>query len=344
MASDPHRIHSACQSSTVRRPEEPDSTVPASSRALIAAGQAEPDKSCVDREDDGCSSAGSESCWGEMEDTGDDEVVEGCIASLPPHRFRIEPEFLQDGNLRTGTLLDSSASGFLCTEEGGSGDGDDVSKKGAVQPRVSHLGPPNDNTGAASGEAVPFCGSSHRRLRLVGIDRPVSEAPSMEISSLLPPTVPVPSRAVSKRSNGARNVVPRVAGVEFVADSTLVDPESGERTLESAVHAARSVSEDSRNLWTPPDLEDGAVLQGDPRRMSQCPKVAAESGEIGMAHVSPRVSTSVVSWRGVAQKASMVHAAVSSNRFSALVDGEAEVHLDSGSETVSMGDVEQVRG
>ena len=102
---------------------------------------------------------------------------------------------------------------------------------------------------------------------MVGIDRPVSEAPSMEISSLLPPTVPVPSRAVSKRSNGARNVVPRVAGVEFVADSTLVDPESGERALESAVHAARSVSEDVHgalefNLWTPRDSEDGAVLQG----------------------------------------------------------------------------------
>ena len=195
--------------------------------------------------------------------------------------------------MRTRTLLDSSASGFVCTEEGSSGDGDDVSEKGAVQPRVSHLGPPNDKTGAALGEAVPFCGSSHRRLRLVGIDRSVSEAPSMEISSLLPPTVPVPSRAVSKRSNGARNVVPRVAGVEFVADSTLVDPESGERTLESVVHAARSVPEDVHgalefNLWTPRDSEDGALLQGDPRRMSQCPTVAAESGEIGMAHVSPR--------------------------------------------------------
>ena len=130
----------------------------------------------------------------------------------------------------------------------------------------------------------------------------------MEISSLLPPTVPVPSRAVSKRSNSARNVVPRVAGVEFVADSTLVDPESGERALESAVHAARSVSEDVHsalefNLWTPRDSEDGAVLQGDPRRLSQCPTVAAESGEIGMAHVSPMVSTSVVSCRGVAQRA-----------------------------------------
>ena len=56
---------------TIKRAEEPESTVPASSRALIAAGQAEPDKSCADREDDDCSSAGSESCWGEMEDIGD---------------------------------------------------------------------------------------------------------------------------------------------------------------------------------------------------------------------------------------------------------------------------------
>ena len=202
---------------TLRRAEEPESTVPASSRVLFAAGQAEPDKSCADREDDDCSSAGSESCWGEMEDLGDDEVPEWGV--LPPSRTDsgIEPEFLQDGtrrSLRTGTL-DSSPSGFVCTEEGGSGDGDDVSEKGAVQPRVSHVGPPSGNTGAASGEAVPFCGSSHRRLRLVGIDRPVSEAPSMEVSSLLPPTVPVLSRAVSKRSNGARNVVPRVAGRRF---------------------------------------------------------------------------------------------------------------------------------
>ena len=98
------------------------------------------------------------------------------------------------------------------------------------------------------------------------------------------------------------------------------------------------------DLWTPRDSEDGAVLQGDPRRMSQCPTVAAEeeSAELGMAHVSPRVSTSVVSSRGVAQRASMVHAAVSSNRFSALADVEVEAHLGSRSETVSMGDVEQV--
>ena len=45
----------------------------------------------------------------------------------------------------------------------------------------------------ALGKSVPFCGrgwNSHRRLRLVGIDQPVSEAPSMEVSSVLPPTVP----------------------------------------------------------------------------------------------------------------------------------------------------------
>ena len=98
--------------------------------------------------------------------------------------------------------------------------------------------------------------------------------------------------------------------LSFVADSTLVDPD--ERALESAVHAARSVSEDVH----------GAL-------------------EFYLAHVSPRVSTSVVSCRGVAQRASMVHAPVSSNRFSAFADDEVEVHPDSGSETVSMGDVEQ---
>ena len=325
---------------TLRRAEEPGSTVPASSRALIAAGQAEPDNRCADREDDDCSSASSE---GETGDIGDDEVPEW--GTLPP-------EFVPVGTrrpLRTGTLLDSSVFGLVCTEKGGSGVGDDVSEtivSVAVQPRLSHVAPPNDHTGVAPGEAVPFCGSGwnvHRRLKLVGI-----EAPSLEVSSLLSPTVPVPSRAVSQRSNGARNVVPRVAGVESVADSTLVDPEPCERAVESAVYAARSVSEDVHgalefHLWTPRDSEEGAVLQGDPRRMSQCPTVAAESGEIGMAHVSPRVSTSVVSCRGVAQRASMVHAPVSSNRFAALVDDEVEVHHDSGSETVSMGDVEQVR-
>ena len=41
-----------------------------------------PDNCCADREDDDCSSAGSESCWGEMEDIGDDEVVEW--GAMPP--------------------------------------------------------------------------------------------------------------------------------------------------------------------------------------------------------------------------------------------------------------------
>ena len=38
---------------------------------------------CADREVDECSSAGSESCWGETEDIGDDEVVEW--GALPLH-------------------------------------------------------------------------------------------------------------------------------------------------------------------------------------------------------------------------------------------------------------------
>ena len=38
---------------------------------------------CADREVDECSSAGSESCWGETEDIGDDEVVEWGALLLP---------------------------------------------------------------------------------------------------------------------------------------------------------------------------------------------------------------------------------------------------------------------
>ena len=48
---------------------------------LCATEQDEPSRDTIparfaDREVDECSSAGSESCWGETEDTGDDEVVE----------------------------------------------------------------------------------------------------------------------------------------------------------------------------------------------------------------------------------------------------------------------------
>ena len=81
-------------------------TVPASPRALFAAGVAEPDNELprdtihdvqfpggADREDDDSSSAGSESCWGEMEDIGDDEVAEWGALLLPTRRTesRIEP-------------------------------------------------------------------------------------------------------------------------------------------------------------------------------------------------------------------------------------------------------------
>ena len=63
-------------------------TIPASPRALIAAGLAEFDneqsRDTIPREVDDCSSAGSESCWGEMEDIGDDEVPEwGVLPPLP---------------------------------------------------------------------------------------------------------------------------------------------------------------------------------------------------------------------------------------------------------------------
>ena len=223
------------------------------------------------------------------------------------------------------------------------------------QPRVSHLVPPIDNTGVAPGRR----GGPSRSVGEDGIRTGVSGWLALTDESVGPhqwrfrvffrPQFQLRQERCPSASNGARNVVPRVAGVEFVADSTQVDPESSERAFECAVFASRSLSEDVHsalefNLWTPRDSEDGAVLQGDPRRMSQCPTVVAEeeSGEIGMAHVSPRVSTTVVSCRGVAQRASMVHAAVSSNRFSALADDEVEVHPDSGSETVIMGDVPEV--
>ena len=43
-------------------------------------------RSCVEREDDECSSAHSEFCWGEMEDIGDDEVSDGGVLPCPTSR------------------------------------------------------------------------------------------------------------------------------------------------------------------------------------------------------------------------------------------------------------------
>ena len=154
MASEPNRIHSACQSSHLQTSRGARKHSPASLRALIAPGKAEPDNA-------------------------------GCAGMMIPV-------------LQVRSLV-------------------------GVKWKTQAIECPILLQGVALGEAVPLCGRgwiSHRRLRLVGIDRPVSEAPSMEVSSLLPPTVPASSGAVSTRSNGARNVVPRVAGVEFVADST----------------------------------------------------------------------------------------------------------------------------
>ena len=84
-----------------------------------------------------------------MEDIGDDEVVEW--GALPPTlriESGIEPEPVPVGrrrSSRTGTLLDSSASGLMCTEEGGSGDSDDVSET---------------NVSVAATKSVPSC-STH---------------------------------------------------------------------------------------------------------------------------------------------------------------------------------------
>ncbi len=90
---------------------EPETTVSASPQAPIAAGMAETDNElsrgtihegghspvqfpgCADREDDDCSSAGSESCWSEMEHIGDDDVIERGALPLPMRQMEsiIEP-------------------------------------------------------------------------------------------------------------------------------------------------------------------------------------------------------------------------------------------------------------
>ena len=71
---------------------ESQNTIPASPRALIAAGLAkfdnEQSRDTIPREVDDCSSAGSESCWGEMEDIADDEVPEWGVLPPPPDSNR----------------------------------------------------------------------------------------------------------------------------------------------------------------------------------------------------------------------------------------------------------------
>ena len=58
---------------------------------------------CADREDDVCSSAGSESCWSEREDIGEDDVVEWGVLPLATRRMEsgIEP-----GSNRIAALAD----------------------------------------------------------------------------------------------------------------------------------------------------------------------------------------------------------------------------------------------
>ena len=73
---------------------EPGATVPASPQGLVAAGMAEPDNvqlhGCADRKDDDCSSAGSESCWGEREDIAEDDVVEWVHCLFPKNRASLQ--------------------------------------------------------------------------------------------------------------------------------------------------------------------------------------------------------------------------------------------------------------
>ena len=59
-----------------------EATVPASPQCLIAAADNVQLPGCADREDDDYSSAGSESCWGEREDIGEDDVVEWGVLPL----------------------------------------------------------------------------------------------------------------------------------------------------------------------------------------------------------------------------------------------------------------------
>ena len=122
--------------------------------------------------------------------------------------------------------------------------------RNSEQPRVSHLGPPNDSSGVAPGEAVPSSErgwNSHRRLRLVGIDRPVSEAPSRVVSSLLPPTVPASSRAVQAVRFGWFSALSDEGAENDVVDSTpsvRVEPGRDPRNLNAgvAVHAFNALA------------------------------------------------------------------------------------------------------
>ena len=69
---------------------------------------AEPDNvqlhGCADREDDDCSSAGSESCWGEREDIGEDDVVEWGALPLPTRRME---SIIEPGSNRFAALADA---------------------------------------------------------------------------------------------------------------------------------------------------------------------------------------------------------------------------------------------
>ena len=114
-------------------PGEPGATVP-SPQGLVAAGMAEPDNvqlhGCADREDDDCSSAGSESCWGEREDIAEDDVVEWGAGALPLPTRRMESRIVPGSN-RFAALTDAE------TVSAGTQELEEV---GVIRDRSSHVG------------------------------------------------------------------------------------------------------------------------------------------------------------------------------------------------------------
>ena len=149
---------------------EPENTVPASPRALIAAGVAEPDTeqsrdtihdvqspSCAVREVSVCSSAGSESCWGEMEDIGDDEVADWGALPLPTHRTESRelgptvPDSVVDALLYDLTHGDSDTDS-LATIDAGDVEHDDP----AEEHEVRSVGGLEDVASEAEEEEVTF--------------------------------------------------------------------------------------------------------------------------------------------------------------------------------------------
>ena len=160
--------------------------------------------------------------------------------------------------------------------------------RNSEQPRVSHLGPPNDSSGVAPGEAVPSSErgwNSHRRLRLV--------APSRVVSSLLPPTVPASSRAVQAMHFGRFSALSDELAENDVVDSTpsvRVEPGRDPRNLNAgvAVHAFNALAPASESgiveinsLHTCERTPAHPSLNTHERTETQTHFFAFESGSVG---------------------------------------------------------------